>query len=335
MSTEDEVIVASIVDDAMALIRGGLANQKTLLQLRDKWRDEGATDQACEVARLLTAGFSALSVTGNAQSDGTVELMTKGVMTGQLLIGLLKEAASGIGPGPERKPVVMILHGIKTVAPWMDDVARELADAGFHAETLDYDVFSARHLLWHGSRRKKVDWLMREYEMVCSRNDNCIPSIIAHSFGTYLVARVIRIYRLRFDRIIFCGAIVAQDYPWKTFIDNGLVVRVLNDYGKQDFWARIVAWVVSDAGQSGYAGFKDTDSGKVVQIEHPGFRHSDFFFTTNYQNSWIPFLRGEEQKGLGPAPPEDRNWRFTSIVWMILLALIAGVGGLFYFFVWR
>jgi hypothetical protein len=132
-------------------------------------------------------------------------------------------------------------------------------------------------------------------------------------------------YELRFDRVIFCGAIVTQTYPWKAIFAKDLVRGVLNDYGRQDFWARIVVWLVEDGGQSGYCGFTDTAEGRVVQIKHEKFRHSDYFFNTNYRNSWIPFLRGEAQQDIA-LTTEPINWRFWIVCLALLLALILGLG---------
>jgi hypothetical protein len=70
---------------------------------------------------------------------------------------------------------------------------------------------------------------------------DCPPRIIAHSFGTYLVARALELNpELKFDRVIFCGSIVRRDYPWSRIIAAGQVGRVLNDYGDRDMWADVV-----------------------------------------------------------------------------------------------
>ena len=91
-----------------------------------------------------------------------------------------------------------------------------------------------------------------------------------------------------------------------------------------DFWAGIVAWIVNDAGPSGSEGFSDLADGKVIQSKHPEFRHSDYFFRGNYENSWLPFLCGEThvvlpEKEASPSPP---NWRFRFTMAVLSIALI-------------
>jgi len=80
---------------------------------------------------------------------------------------------------------------------------------------------------------------------------------------------------LKFDQLIFCGAIVRRDYPWSQFIDYDLVRRALNDSARLDFWARVVEWVVPDAGQSGLRGFEDSAGDVWSSASIRLFGHSD------------------------------------------------------------
>lgn len=220
------------------------------------------------------------------------------------------------------KQVVITLHGIKTRGAWQKDLAPTLAAAGLVPVLLDYGYFFAIQLLWPGSRRRKVDWLRQEYQRVCDEHRIERASIIAHSFGTYLVARAMQIYDLKFDRIIFCGAIVRREYPWSEKVANDQVRAVLNDFGRMDFWAHIVAWVVEDSGQSGRKGFKDIADGRVVQIDRPEFRHGDYFYRGNYEGNWLSFLRGMPLTPLPKATRTPSNWRFRFTLFAITIAVI-------------
>ena len=118
--------------------------------------------------------------------------------------------------------------------------------------------------------------------------------MIAHSFGTYIVANAIEKYaELRFDRIILCGSIVSMEFDWDSLIKSGRVNAVLNEFGCEDIWAKIVGKFVSDAGASGALGFRGSSS-LVYQRRRTRFRHSDFFYPLNYKENWIPFLNGAE-----------------------------------------
>jgi hypothetical protein len=222
--------------------------------------------------------------------------------------------------GMPNRHVVMSLHGIRTRGTWQKELAPELSRHGWVTAPLDYGFFGAIGLLLPWARRKRVDWLRDEYSRSCTQLGCSRPSIIAHSFGTYLVARSIEVYELQFDRIIFCGSIVRRDFPWSEVFSRDLVRHVLNDYGRLDVWARIAEWVVQDAGQSGLEGFKDNAGGRVVQREHAAFRHSDYFYLKNYQDNWVPFLRGETPPAQLVLSRGGANWRFRLSLSMLLLA---------------
>jgi hypothetical protein len=130
--------------------------------------------------------------------------------------------------GMKDSQVVMSLHGIRTRGTWQKELVPELSRAGFIPVPLDYGWFGAVKLLLPWSRQKQVDWFRDEYLKKCDSHQCTRPCMIAHSFGTYLVASSVHKYMIEFDRVIFCGAIVRRDYPWSQLIDHGLVQRALN-----------------------------------------------------------------------------------------------------------
>jgi hypothetical protein len=202
-----------------------------------------------------------------------------------------------------------------------------LSAHGFIPIPLDFGYFGARQLVWPPARKKRRQWLLEEYEKECARLRCESPSIVAHSFGCYLVASLLKKYsQVRFNRIIFCGSIVDPGYPWADVAARGQVKSVLNQYGGEDFWAWVVQWAVEDAGPSGYSGFVQP-SAIVGQQKHPEFEHSDYFYDLNYNQNWIPFLLGN------PLPPVTTsrdtgqgqvNWRFRLVLAVgLLLCLVA------------
>lgn len=223
--------------------------------------------------------------------------------------------------------VVISLHGIRTRGKWQKELASELGRASLVPEPLDYGFFGAIKLLWPSTRRRQIDWFLKEYTQVLERNQCDAPSIVAHSFGTYIVAGAMEIYKeIRFERIIFCGAIVRREYPWNDILNRGQYMFVLHDFGRRDTWARLVEWVVEDAGQSGLRGFEASDSGQVIQRELKEFRHSDYFYNLNYRKNWIPFLKGSGLDELRPtARPRGQNWKFR-LVQLTLILLTLGLG---------
>lgn len=228
--------------------------------------------------------------------------------------------------------VVMSLHGIRTTGKWQKDLTPILSKSGFTPHPLDYGWFSERLMLIPFVRRRKVDWFRGEYERALRENPGSSISIIAHSFGTYVVANALAKYsQIKFDYAIFCGAIVPRGFDWSTVIlKRQQVRRVLNDYGAQDIWAWLSEWCVPDAGPSGKLGFTDDAQGTVLQQLHAAFRHSDHFYHLNYLERWVPFLKGVDPSHI-PAPKRPPfNWR----PWLVLFVLMVSSAALAWW-LWR
>ena len=92
------------------------------------------------------------------------------------------------------KELVITLHGIRTFAPWQKDLADELGKAGFHTKSLQYGYFSALKLIRPSQRRKHIEWLRDQYTQITREYPGVVPSIIAHSFGTYMVSRALEVF---------------------------------------------------------------------------------------------------------------------------------------------
>ena len=230
-------------------------------------------------------------------------------------------ASSGVDRSSRR--VVITLHGIRTRGKWQKDLDECLADANFIPKSLDYGWFGVLPFLFQRQREKQVRQFVEDYDSITKKYPDNAPSVIAHSFGTYIVAKALSAYAglIKFDRVIFCGAIVPVDFPWSAVAKEGLVKRVLNDYGHLDAWAGNVGLALPDAGPSGREEFSDTANGLVIQSCHPEWGHSHYFFELNYKERWIKFLRGEELRDISLEP----HWHFP-LVWImpiVLLLLVA------------
>jgi predicted NACHT family NTPase/pimeloyl-ACP methyl ester carboxylesterase len=222
--------------------------------------------------------------------------------------------------------LVLSLHGIRTRGAWQKELNPEIEDAELKHIPLDYGFFRVIKLLIPYSRRRQVEWFREEYTRIRDRYPEETPSVIAHSFGTYLVASALESYReIRFDRIIFCGSIVPQDYDWSRAIKSGQVNGVLNECAGRDIWVKLASWLIADAGPSGAYGFSDLANGRVRQRRQQLLRHSDYLYRLNYQNNWLPFLkRGEPQElELGASKAVNLKFRISLVVLLIFLIVLA------------
>ena len=238
-----------------------------------------------------------------------------------------------VGQTPRSQPaaghIIISLHGFDTPGTWQKRIQAciDESKSGLEHRPSDYGHVGVRGLLSPAARAAKVQWFLEEYQTLVYRAHlhDSAPSIIAHSYGSYIVARAMEIYpQIRFRRIVFCGSIVRRDYDWSARIKSGQVERVLNEYSRKDIWSRVAEWVIADGGSAGAKGFVDTANGAVVQREYRFWRHSSYFFDLHQRASWIPFLarRGDPAVVVQAREP-GLNFRFYAFV--SALIVLAGV----------
>ena len=200
---------------------------------------------------------------------------------------------------PDRKTpcsrVVFTLHGIRTHAAWQRAFAEVAANANWRCrlDRWNFGYFSLLRFLLPGQRRTRVKWFRRTYhDEVHDRDlrlDDNQPSIVAHSFGTYILGNALLSYdNLRFDKIILCGCILPTNFPWHELIDRGQVQAVRNEYGTRDLWTGIVSWFVRGAGASGIHGFTCTH--ERLEQKKFNYSHSEYFDRGHMTHNWIAFL---------------------------------------------
>ena len=144
------------------------------------------------------------------------------------------------------------------------------------------------------SRSAKVRWFRDTYDDEIK--DKSVPadrehppSIVAHSFGTYILGNALLKYDwLRFDKVILCGSILPQNFPWDQLIERGQVQSVRNEYGVQDTWSGLVRWFVAGTGPSGRNGFNCTH--ERLEQERFEYTHSEYFNKGHMEAKWLPFL---------------------------------------------
>lgn len=186
--------------------------------------------------------------------------------------------------------VVVLLHGIRTRGVWQKKVTPALSAAGFIPYPLDYGRFGTPSLLNRWKRARTVEWLHHELDHLRREARAEKVSVIAHSFGTYMLGAVLEKYRQhRFDKLILLGSILDRAYRWKEKLEDWRVGFVHNEYGTQDEWPRRAARVVRDAGDSGSLGFLEEHP--RLHNEKHAYGHSDYFTLGHCTSFWLPVLR--------------------------------------------
>jgi hypothetical protein len=186
------------------------------------------------------------------------------------------------------KQLVMSVHGIHTKGEWQTALEKVLGTE-FRLAKFSYD-FTALQIPLPFERERVIDefaeWYRREMEQ---EREGSRPSVVAHSFGTYIVGWAMQKYReIRFDKILFCGGILPCDFDWGRLLGRNQVWLIRNEFGSRDYWAGITHRFVQGLGNSGAKGF-DFHS-PALQDEQFVYKHGDYPRNINLER-WASFLK--------------------------------------------
>ncbi|OCF90587.1 serine/threonine-protein kinase [Nocardia brasiliensis] len=234
---------------------------------------------------------------------------------------------------PVQGPVVVALHGIRTHAAWQRAFTEVAGRAGLgtHVDLWNFGYFSVLRFLLPWARLSKVRWFRQVYQQEFGTGSQEPPSIVAHSFGTYILGNALLRYPyLRFRKVLLCGSILPTNFPWDQLIERGQVQAVRNEFGSEDVWTRAVNWFVSGTGPSGLQGF--SAQCPRLQQENFTFAHSEYFERGHMNSRWLPFLTAHlEERPIHetciPTPPvEHRPWGlYLSYLALAATALLIAV----------
>lgn len=227
--------------------------------------------------------------------------------------------------------VIFPLHGIRTRAEWQ----RAFADVcqvkkwNCRLEKWNFGRFSLLQFFSPLSRKAKIWWFRKTYyDEVNYRglnlNEKQHPSVVAHSFGTYILGNALLKYDyLCFNKVILCGSILPCDFPWDKLIERGQVQAVRNEYGVKDIWAKRVGWFIPATGPSGVSGFICRHE-RFEQAEFH-YEHSEYFEKGHIEAYWVPFLETNlsftEKKSFSVPSPRPT----CPIVLLIIILLASAI----------
>jgi len=218
--------------------------------------------------------------------------------------------------------LVMLIHGIRTRAPWYIAVRDALHSAGFKVELTNYGRFDLFRFLLPFPLFTKwaVTDVERDLRAAMTHHEVDRVSVIAHSFGIFIIAWILRHRDIKFGHIIFSGSVVKFRFPFEQY-GNRFDGVVVNEVGTRDIWPILAASVTWGYGPTGAFGFNRP---RVFDRYHRGLSHSAFLNADFCRSWWIPVFRGEEPQSNDE--PETPPWwlRFLSVVHIkyVLIALV-------------
>jgi len=186
-----------------------------------------------------------------------------------------------------RSIVVALIHGIRTTGEWQEMVRTELREEkGVVVAPIGYGFLDLVRFLgpWRKAPIERVLIELRDLQRLHPDSDLVL---IAHSFGTYIVSKILKdAPDVRISRILLCGSIVPMGYRWDQLPHEFTQKSLVNEVGTKDYWpvfARVASW---GYGCSGSFGFKTAR----VCDRFFAYGHSDFFSEDHFKNFWRPFI---------------------------------------------
>jgi pimeloyl-ACP methyl ester carboxylesterase len=194
-------------------------------------------------------------------------------------------------------PTLFSIHGIRTVGAWQDRLTDELRAKVIFHKPYRFGWFGLPRFLFGPTRAIQIErfhrWYIEQRDADthdAGRHGGFRPSIIAHSFGSYIVGECMLKYReVRFDKIILCGSILPRSFEWSELLARNQVMRIRNEYGLRDRWSGLVSRFVPRTGDSGRARF-EFENPCMEQLEFKYHKHSDYFEPGHIAEHWCPFL---------------------------------------------
>jgi hypothetical protein len=153
----------------------------------------------------------------------------------------------------QRRQLVLLVHGIRDIARWQAEIGATLERAGIAVERTNYERMNLVEFLLPISffRRRALETVWTQMQHAVMLHPNSEVSIIAHSFGTYIIANILkRQFNLSVDRIIFCGSVVRFNFPFEQ-INERFNSPILNEVGTADPWPAVAESVTTGYGSAG------------------------------------------------------------------------------------
>jgi hypothetical protein len=223
-----------------------------------------------------------------------------------------RQTASPTDPRPAARPlskeeythVIALVPGIRDTGGWHNRVSVELQAPGTHVAQIHFRFHSAVRFLCPLNLSNGPTQIVKT-ELANLRHEypNAKLSVIAHSFGTYLVQRALREDpHLKLWKLVFCGSVADDLTNWAVFegrvgvgSDNRNRPKkdfIVNDCGSGDPWPVLgtaFGWYYGMAGVLGFNEAYVTNRFHRGNEDTPG-GHSLYFQNNFVRKYWRPFL---------------------------------------------
>lgn len=185
--------------------------------------------------------------------------------------------------------VVLLIHGIRDHALWQNEIKHALQDAGLIPESTNYGRFDLLRFLipLPYFRNRAVETVWVQIRQARTHHPSAKFSVIAHSFGTYVFAQILKKgFDLKFEYVIFCGSVLSSGFEFEQ-LSGRYRSPLLNDVGTRDIWPALAESITWGYGSAGTYGFRRPG---VEDRWHNKAHHGYFLSAAFCKKFWVPFL---------------------------------------------
>jgi len=195
--------------------------------------------------------------------------------------------------------ILVSIHGLLSNGSWNSEIAPVASSQGWTFAPFNYGITSPDILFKGGKRREVVD-KFRAWISEIKENYAGEISVIAHSFGTYILGAYMDGFDeppVQFNTIILTGSILTRDFDWNA-ARAIKVCRVLNEIAPNDQWVTWMpngSWIGKDRlfGSSGVDGFANQDE-ILTESYNKIFDHNNVIRKDVITQKWMPFLNANK-----------------------------------------
>jgi hypothetical protein len=206
----------------------------------------------------------------------------------------------------QRKALITI-HGILSHGEWNAEIAHIASSSGWIVAPFTYGYVKATTVAKSSERQKIVDQFREHINDIFDRY-NCRISVIAHSFGTYIIGKYLLgfdIPPVSLDTLILTGSVLHEGLDINRF--KGRAFKIINEIAPNDsivpYASMIGLWQDPLLGRSGDQGFKNA-SDILEQRTCDVFTHNNVIRRDVVSKRWMPWL--EVNAGRGGISPRAR-----------------------------
>jgi hypothetical protein len=201
----------------------------------------------------------------------------------------------------EKKGILVSIHGLLSKAEWNQEIAPIASSQDWIFAPYTYETNKPDLLFKSGKRSKVVDDFRDWIYNLQGRFEGEI-SIIAHSFGTYIIGSYIKGFinqdypPVTFNSIILTGSILNKSFDWEQHRGYS-VGSVYNTIAPKDEFVKYMPetklkkfiGMSNDFGQAGIEGF-ESKTPMLTQNSFEILNHTNSIKRDIIESKWMPFL---------------------------------------------